>query len=574
MTNRWRALQALLIIPALLCVLAVFSPEAEAAGYDPQAAVNYAHQYALNYNPAYSSWKGRGGDCANFASQCLTAGGLSQDGTWQPYTGAWLGANNLRLYLIARGDCTGYSTVSVNNITIGDLVWSRGEDGTGYGHVMVVTAVSNIGINICGHTNDRNDAYYSVSSMAGSLVYHVHINPAPDPIPPKPVLSVAAGDSMNAVRLSWGATANTDFYSIRFYDAGGNRVYLRDDYYNTAFSALLPAGSYQAEVCAVKRNYYVAESDRVYFSVAQASPTHAAAPVSMSATGNLLYRLYACDGTWLEAKSLAEAAGGRLAILNSQAKQNCVFGLVSEFGHLAFIGAQGYSNYKWLWVDGSAVEGFTAWDANKPDNWQGLENCMVMYPSNGSWEDYPCSDASVKGFVAEFEAVGLTVEPLEDPWLGGADHIRDNLRVSVTYADGSVVQWAGDYTLNVTETDDALLIDVACAGLSGGCQVSTRPDLTGKELVLPAGLTEIGEEAFMGTAAGRVVIPSGCSRIGARAFADCAGLYEVCMPRDIAHIHSTAFAGSGHVTLFVYEDTPAHWYAINYQINYELIPEP
>lgn len=44
-------------------------------GYSPREAVDYAMKYALNYNPRYPDYKGVGGDCANFVSQALHAGG-------------------------------------------------------------------------------------------------------------------------------------------------------------------------------------------------------------------------------------------------------------------------------------------------------------------------------------------------------------------------------------------------------------------------------------------------------------------------------------------------------------------
>lgn len=42
--------------------------------YDRTAAVNYAHQWAYARNPAYFNYEELGGDCTNFASQCLYAG--------------------------------------------------------------------------------------------------------------------------------------------------------------------------------------------------------------------------------------------------------------------------------------------------------------------------------------------------------------------------------------------------------------------------------------------------------------------------------------------------------------------
>lgn len=42
--------------------------------YDRRAAVLYAHQWAFGRNPVFYDYEAIGGDCTNFASQCLFAG--------------------------------------------------------------------------------------------------------------------------------------------------------------------------------------------------------------------------------------------------------------------------------------------------------------------------------------------------------------------------------------------------------------------------------------------------------------------------------------------------------------------
>ena len=42
--------------------------------YDRKAAVMYAHRWAYGRNPAYYDYEKLGGDCTNFASQCIFAG--------------------------------------------------------------------------------------------------------------------------------------------------------------------------------------------------------------------------------------------------------------------------------------------------------------------------------------------------------------------------------------------------------------------------------------------------------------------------------------------------------------------
>ena len=43
--------------------------------YDRTKAITYAQNWALKSNPAFYHFGGKGGDCTNFISQCLLAGG-------------------------------------------------------------------------------------------------------------------------------------------------------------------------------------------------------------------------------------------------------------------------------------------------------------------------------------------------------------------------------------------------------------------------------------------------------------------------------------------------------------------
>ena len=45
--------------------------------YDRDKVYLYAKKYAFNYNPNYADYNSLGGDCANFVSQCLIAGGIN-----------------------------------------------------------------------------------------------------------------------------------------------------------------------------------------------------------------------------------------------------------------------------------------------------------------------------------------------------------------------------------------------------------------------------------------------------------------------------------------------------------------
>lgn len=68
--------------------------------FNKNKVVQYAERYALNYNKEYSSFDSNGGDCANFVSQCIYAGGLLRTEAWKPYTGPWVRVVEFKNYLI------------------------------------------------------------------------------------------------------------------------------------------------------------------------------------------------------------------------------------------------------------------------------------------------------------------------------------------------------------------------------------------------------------------------------------------------------------------------------------------
>jgi len=63
--------------------------------YSPEKAVEYAITYAFNYNTEkYPSYAGKGGDCANFVSQALHAGGKPMVGTNAANFNSWFCRSN------------------------------------------------------------------------------------------------------------------------------------------------------------------------------------------------------------------------------------------------------------------------------------------------------------------------------------------------------------------------------------------------------------------------------------------------------------------------------------------------
>jgi hypothetical protein len=86
---RRRLLLSLTVLGALAS-LALASPASANSGYNGAAAAAYADTYWQNYNPAWPSFANQGGDCTNFVSQAMYAGGITMR-TSPPYSGnaAW-----------------------------------------------------------------------------------------------------------------------------------------------------------------------------------------------------------------------------------------------------------------------------------------------------------------------------------------------------------------------------------------------------------------------------------------------------------------------------------------------------
>lgn len=162
--------------------------------YSSEAAVNYANQYWQNYNPAYPDLNKLGGDCANFVSQCLYAGGKQMNGDWHIYQkndtyispanitqlneswdladpSPWISAEEFNNYwsdysttyeyTLSNYESSHTSIYNSGNIKAGDVLlllervlwWYEGN------HVMIIVGLdsTNTDFIYAGHSNDRID---------------------------------------------------------------------------------------------------------------------------------------------------------------------------------------------------------------------------------------------------------------------------------------------------------------------------------------------------------------------------------------------------------------------------------
>ena len=91
-------------------------------------------------------------------------------------------------------------------------------------------------------------------------------------------------------------------------------------------------------------------------------------------------------------------------------------------------------------------------------------------------------------------------------------------------------------------------------------------------LTLPASLTALEDEAFVGMPSTEIVLPDGIKTIGARAFADNQNLVLINLPKSVASVAPDAFSGCNHLTLLCTEGSFGAHYAQTYDIPCILIP--
>ena len=145
-------------------------------GYDPDAAAAYADTYVYHgangdiyseyYNSAYVNFNAYGGDCANYTSQCIYAGGMPMvygtpysTNSWYYRTGTdrsatWTGALQLRNWM---GDNRGVRTTASNStIYKGSPVFYS---GGGNNHAVICVGRNSAGTPI---VDSHNNDYYHV----------------------------------------------------------------------------------------------------------------------------------------------------------------------------------------------------------------------------------------------------------------------------------------------------------------------------------------------------------------------------------------------------------------------------
>ena len=147
--------------------------------YDREAALRYAHRWAYERNPEYYDFDGLGGDCTNFVSQVLAAGGAEQNYSQNGWyfnsindrSPSWSGVNELYEFLVSEHDVGPRArVVDVSEAMAGDIV-QLGSFENGYYHSLIIVDSENM--LVAAHTVDSD--YRPLSSYNYDYFRILHV---------------------------------------------------------------------------------------------------------------------------------------------------------------------------------------------------------------------------------------------------------------------------------------------------------------------------------------------------------------------------------------------------------------
>ena len=128
---------------------------------DINAQISYARQWAFRRNPAFTDFEDLGGDCTNFVSQCIYAGGAVMNYTpdygWyyispSDRAAAWTGVEYFYSFMVNNNEQGPFAQeVGISRARPGDVI-QLGNSRRFY-HSLFVVDTSD-GIRIASHSND------------------------------------------------------------------------------------------------------------------------------------------------------------------------------------------------------------------------------------------------------------------------------------------------------------------------------------------------------------------------------------------------------------------------------------
>jgi len=151
--------------------------------YDRQAALHYAQYWVYRRNPKYYDFSGIGGDCTNFVSQALFAGGIPMDFTRNGWyyrnpddrAPAWSSVKKLYEYGTRKKSVGMILTeIPLSEVKVGDVIQLSFKPDE-WGHCLfVVYAGNNPNTNnvfVAAHSNDND--FRPLSTYIAAIAFRV-----------------------------------------------------------------------------------------------------------------------------------------------------------------------------------------------------------------------------------------------------------------------------------------------------------------------------------------------------------------------------------------------------------------
>lgn len=164
-----------------------YSRDTTILSYDRGKVLQYAHKWAYARNPAYLDFEKLGGDCTNFASQCVYAGcgimnhtpvyGWYYDNSFNR-TASWTGVNYFYDFLTGnKGRGPFAEEVDAEDAEPGDIAQISFSDSKSFDHSPVIVKIEEKkgkdGILIAAHTFDTD--YYRLMEFEPVHIRFLHI---------------------------------------------------------------------------------------------------------------------------------------------------------------------------------------------------------------------------------------------------------------------------------------------------------------------------------------------------------------------------------------------------------------
>ena len=131
--------------------------------YQRENAVAYARKYAFSQNSQFGNFAGIGGNCTNFVSQSIYAGGCQMNYTptfgWfyislDDRSPSWTGVEYFYNFIIGNAGVGPFGRVATSDeLEIGDVV-QLGREGEGYYHTLLVVGFGEEGLLVAAQTDN------------------------------------------------------------------------------------------------------------------------------------------------------------------------------------------------------------------------------------------------------------------------------------------------------------------------------------------------------------------------------------------------------------------------------------